>query len=114
LFDPAETCGPFINETLVGKALATPRNRVVIATKFGFDIDANGQRGLGPNSRPEHIKAVADASLKRLGTDRIDLSTRIASIPTWWLGPRVIVVNSWRHPGIRIWAPLFSVPCMDF
>jgi hypothetical protein len=79
-----------------------------------LDIDANGQRGLGPNSRPEHIKAVADASLKRLGTDRIDLSTRIASIPTWWLGPRVIVVNSWRQPGIRIWAPLFSVPCMDF
>jgi aryl-alcohol dehydrogenase-like predicted oxidoreductase len=90
LFDPAETCGPFINEALVGKALAPPRNRVVSATKFGSDIDANGQRGLD------------------------DLSTRIASIPTWWLGPRVIVVNSWRQPGIRIWAPLFSVPCMDF
>jgi aryl-alcohol dehydrogenase-like predicted oxidoreductase len=72
-FDTAETYGPFTNEILVGKALAPVRDRVVIATKFGFDIDANGQRGPGLNSRPGHIKAVADASLKRLGTDRIDL-----------------------------------------
>jgi len=72
-FDTAETYGPFTNEILVGKALAPVRDRVAIATKFGFDIDANGQRGPGLNSRPEHIKAVADASLKRLGTDRIDL-----------------------------------------
>ena len=74
-FDTAETYGPFTNEVLVGKALAPTRDRVVIATKFGFDIDANGQRGPGLNSRPEHIKAVAEASLRRLGTDRISTST---------------------------------------
>jgi aryl-alcohol dehydrogenase-like predicted oxidoreductase len=73
LFDTAETYGPFANEILVGKALAPVRDRVVIATKFGFDIDANGVRGAGLNSRPEHIREVAEASLKRLGTDRIDL-----------------------------------------
>ncbi len=72
-FDTAEIYGPFANELLLGKALAPLRDRVVIATKFGFDIDAEGNRRGGLNSRPEHIKAVADASLKRLGTDRIDL-----------------------------------------
>ena len=72
-FDTAETYGPFTNEVLVGKALAPVRDRVVIATKFGFDIKADGTRGPGLDSRPEHIKAVAEASLKRLGTDRIDL-----------------------------------------
>ena len=72
-FDTAEIYGPFTNETVVGEALAPFRDRVVIATKFGFDIDADtgAQRGL--SSRPEHIKKVADASLKRLKTDRIDL-----------------------------------------
>lgn len=70
-FDTAEIYGPFANEVLLGKALAPLRDRVVIATKFGFDI--GGQGGSGLNSRPEHIKAVAEASLKRLGTDRIDL-----------------------------------------
>lgn len=74
LFDTAESYGPFVNEELVGEALAPIRDRVVIATKFGFDIDlATGQRRGGTNSRPEHIKAVADACLKRLKTDRIDL-----------------------------------------
>lgn len=74
LFDTAEAYGPFANEELVGEALAPLRDRVVIATKFGFDIDPNtGSRSGGLNSRPEHIKAVAEASLKRLGTDRIDL-----------------------------------------
>src|SRR3982751_2114027 len=73
-FDTAEAYGPFANETLVGEALAPIRDKVTIATKFGFDIDpASGQRRGGTNSRPEHIKAVADASLKRLKTDRIDL-----------------------------------------
>ena len=73
LFDTAEVYGPFTNEELVGEALAPVREQVVIATKFGFDIDpATGvQRGL--NSRPEHIKAVAEASLKRLRTGVIDL-----------------------------------------
>lgn len=74
LFDTAEAYGPFTNEGLVGEALAPMRNRVTIATKFGFDIDLEtGERKGGTNSRPEHIKAVADAALKRLRTDRIDL-----------------------------------------
>src|ERR1700761_1927876 len=74
LFDTAEAYGPFANEELVGEALSPIRDRVVIATKFGFDIDLEtGARSGGTNSRPEHIKAVADACLKRLRTDRIDL-----------------------------------------
>jgi aryl-alcohol dehydrogenase-like predicted oxidoreductase len=74
LFDTAEAYGPFTNEDLVGEALQPVRDRVVIATKFGFDIDLEtGERSGGTNSRPEHIKAVADAALKRLRTDRIDL-----------------------------------------
>ncbi len=71
-FDTAEVYGLFTNEELVGEALAPFRDQVVIATKFGFDFDSEGaQQGL--NSRPEHIKQVADASLKRLKTDVIDL-----------------------------------------
>ncbi len=72
-FDTAEVYGPFANEELVGEAVAPVRDQVVIATKFGFDIDpATGQqRGL--DSRPEHIRQVVEASLKRLKTDRIDL-----------------------------------------
>ncbi|HEX2616775.1 MAG TPA: aldo/keto reductase [Flavobacteriales bacterium] len=71
-FDTAEVYGAYTNEELLGKALEPLRDRVVIATKFGFHIDANGKQA-GLNSRPEHITAVADASLKRLRTDRIDL-----------------------------------------
>src|SRR5260221_2679814 len=72
-FDTAEVYGPFTNEKVVGEALAPLRDQVVIATKFGIDLDLNtgAQRGL--NSRPEHIKQVAEASLKRLKTDVIDL-----------------------------------------
>jgi aryl-alcohol dehydrogenase-like predicted oxidoreductase len=74
LFDTAEVYGPFSNEELVGEALAPLRSRVVIATKFGFDVDLQtGERRGGLNSRPEHIRAVAEASLKRLRTDTIDL-----------------------------------------
>lgn len=74
LFDTAEAYGPFSNEELLGEALQPIRDQVVIATKFGFDIDLiSGTRGAGLNSRPEHIRAVADAALKRLRTDRIDL-----------------------------------------
>jgi aryl-alcohol dehydrogenase-like predicted oxidoreductase len=74
LFDTAEAYGPFANEELIGEALAPVRDRVVVATKFGFDIDlATGARSGGVNSRPDHIKAVAEASLKRLKTDVIDL-----------------------------------------
>lgn len=74
LFDTAEAYGPFANEVLVGEALSPFRDKVVIATKFGFDIDLEtGARRGGTNSRPDHIKAVAEASLKRLGTDYIDL-----------------------------------------
>jgi aryl-alcohol dehydrogenase-like predicted oxidoreductase len=71
-FDTAEVYGPFINEELVGEALEPLRDRVVIATKFGFDFDAAGKQ-TGLNSRPEHIKQVAETSLRRLRTDRIDL-----------------------------------------
>lgn len=70
-FDTAEVYGPFTNEEMVGEALRPVRERVVIATKFGFDFVDGKQSGM--NSRPEHIKAVADASLKRLGIDVIDL-----------------------------------------
>ena len=74
LFDTAESYGPFVNEDLLGEALEPVRDRVVIATKFGFDIDpVTGKRSGRLNSRPEHIRAVADASLRRLRTDRIDL-----------------------------------------
>ena len=71
-FDTAEVYGPFTNEELVGEALAPFRKRVVIATKFGFQFDADGKQA-GLNSQPEHIKEVAEASLKRLKTDVIDL-----------------------------------------
>jgi aryl-alcohol dehydrogenase-like predicted oxidoreductase len=70
-FDTAEVYGPFTNEDLVGKALQGVRDRVVIATKFGFKIEGGKQVGL--DSRPAHIKEVAEASLKRLQTDHIDL-----------------------------------------
>jgi aryl-alcohol dehydrogenase-like predicted oxidoreductase len=73
-FDTAEAYGRFANEELVGEALQPIRDKVVIATKFGFDIDlVTGARSGGTNSRPEHIRAVAEAALKRLRTDRIDL-----------------------------------------
>src|ERR1700720_4145938 len=73
-FDTAEVYGPFTNEELVGEALAPVRDQVVIATKFGFEPDPNGgPRWSGLDSRPEHIKEVANASLKRLKTDVIDL-----------------------------------------
>ena len=71
-FDTAEGYGPFTNEELVGEALAPMRERVVIATKFGFKFGPKGQQ-IGLDSRPEHIKEVAEASLKRLRTDVIDL-----------------------------------------
>src|ERR1700747_2642334 len=72
-FDTAEVYGAYTNEELVGEALAPFRDRVVIATKFGFKIDPNSGKQAGLDSRPAHIKEVADASLKRLRTDVIDL-----------------------------------------
>src|SRR5437667_9882730 len=73
-FDTAEVYGPFTNEELVGEALSPVRDRVVIATKFGFKLKPNGEPGwLGLDSQPEHIKQVAEGSLKRLKTDVIDL-----------------------------------------
>jgi aryl-alcohol dehydrogenase-like predicted oxidoreductase len=72
-FDTAEVYGPFTNEELVGEALAPFRNQVVIATKFGFKIDPNTGKQAGLDSSPQHIKEVAEASLKRLKTDVIDL-----------------------------------------
>jgi aryl-alcohol dehydrogenase-like predicted oxidoreductase len=71
LFDTAEVYGPFVNEELLGRALDGRRDGVVIATKFGFRIEGGDRFGL--DSRPEHVKAVAEASLRRLRTDRIDL-----------------------------------------
>jgi aryl-alcohol dehydrogenase-like predicted oxidoreductase len=72
-FDTAEVYGPFTNEELVGEALAPFREQVVIATKFGFKIDSNTGKQAGLDSRPAHIKEVAEASLKRLKTNVIDL-----------------------------------------
>src|SRR5213592_3905267 len=73
-FDTAEVYGPFANEELVGEALSPLRQRVVIATKFGFKLDPTGQKGwIGLDSRPQHIKEVAEGSLKRLKTEYIDL-----------------------------------------
>lgn len=73
-FDSAEAYGPWTNEELVGEALAPYKDKVVIATKFGFDIDQEtGARRGGTNSRPEHVRTVAEKALKRLGVDCIDL-----------------------------------------
>src|SRR5688500_11028413 len=72
LFDTAEVYGPYTNEELVGEALAPVRDQVVIATKFGFKLDANGKQ-IGVDSRPEHIREVAEASLKRLKTGAIKI-----------------------------------------
>jgi aryl-alcohol dehydrogenase-like predicted oxidoreductase len=73
-FDTAEAYGPFVNEELVGEALEPVREQVVIATKFGFEIDPSGEREqIGVDSRPEHIKRVAEGSLKRLRVDVLDL-----------------------------------------
>src|SRR5947209_12501780 len=72
-FDSAEAYGPFTNEELVGEALAPLRGQVVIATKFGFRIDPGSRKSVGLDSRPEHIKEVADATLKRLRVEAVDL-----------------------------------------
>src|SRR5438552_1810812 len=72
-FDTAEVYGPFTNEELVGEALAPSRGQVVIATKFGWNIDPSTRKSVGLDSRPEHIKEVAEASLERLKVDAIDL-----------------------------------------
>lgn len=72
-FDTAEVYGPFTNENLVGEAVEPFHDKVVIATKFGFTIDTETGKYSGPDSRPEHIKQVAEASLRRLRTDAIDL-----------------------------------------
>ena len=73
LFDTAEVYGPYLNEELVGRALAPVRDRVKIATKFGFRIGGEHGVGAGVDSRPEHVRAVCEASLRRLGVERIDL-----------------------------------------
>jgi aryl-alcohol dehydrogenase-like predicted oxidoreductase len=81
-FDTAEVYGPYTNEELVGEALAPFREQVVIATKFGFKIDPNTGKQAGLDSRPEHIKEVAEASLKRLKSNVIDLFYQHRLIPT--------------------------------
>src|SRR5579875_3380102 len=72
-FDTAEVYGPFTNEELVGEALRPVRDQVVIATKFGFDIDPDTRQNRGVSSRPERIRAAVEGSLKRLGVETIDL-----------------------------------------
>ncbi|MBA3880625.1 MAG: aldo/keto reductase [Sphingobium sp.] len=72
-FDTAEVYGPFVNEEVVGEALRPIRDRVVLATKFGFDIDPESQENRGVSSRPEHIRRAVEGSLKRLGVETIDL-----------------------------------------
>src|ERR1700749_4008858 len=73
-FDTAEVYGPLLNEELVGEALAPYRDQVVIATKFGFELDPNGgPKWIGLNSQPKHIKEVAEGSLKRLKVEALDL-----------------------------------------
>jgi aryl-alcohol dehydrogenase-like predicted oxidoreductase len=72
-FDTAEVYGPFVNEEVVGEALAPFRDRVIIATKFGFDIDFTTRENRGVSSRPEHIRQAVEGSLKRLGVETIDL-----------------------------------------
>ena len=78
-FDTAEIYGPHTNEELVGRALAG-RSDVIVATKFGFMLDPQSGRPVGVNSKPAHIKQVADASLKRLRTDQIDLCADVIQI----------------------------------
>ena len=81
-FDTAEVYGPWTNEVLLGEALAPVRENVVVATKFGFDVDqSTGARRGGLNSRPDHIRHVVEASLKRLRMDHIDLLYLPGSIP---------------------------------
>ena len=89
-FDTAEVYGPFTNEEVVGEALAPFRDQVVIATKFGFQFDAGGKQA-GLNSRPEHVKEVAEASLKRLKTDWIDLLYQHRVDPE-------VPIETWRGP----------------
>ncbi len=102
-FDTAEVYGPFTNEELVGEALAPLRDRVVIATKFGFDtsVDPRAMKGRGPvlNSRPEHIREVAEASLKRLRTDVIDLFYQHRVDPAV---PIEEVAGAGGHNGVRL------------
>jgi aryl-alcohol dehydrogenase-like predicted oxidoreductase len=91
-FDSAEAYGPFTNEELVGEALAPFRGRVAVATKFGFSFDPGTEAGQGGlDSRPEHVKAVAEASLGRLKVEAIASSTSTASIPTY-------PSKRWREP----------------
>jgi aryl-alcohol dehydrogenase-like predicted oxidoreductase len=81
-FDTAEVYGPFTNEELVGEGLAPFRGQVAIATKFGFEVDPNGgPQWVGLNSRPEHIRRVAEGSLRRLGVDAIDLFYQHRVVP---------------------------------
>ncbi len=89
-FDTAEVYGPFTNEELVGEALAPVREQVVIATKFGFKFDSGTGKQAGLDSRPEHIKQVAEASLKRLRTNVIDLF--ISTVL-----PRTCPSRTWRE-----------------
>jgi len=100
-FDTAEIYGPFTNEEIVGEALRPVRDQVVIATKFGFDIDPETKQNRGLNSRPEHIREVAEASLKRLNADVIDLFYQHRVDPNVPIQPQGLVQRQWLP---RSWA----------
>ena len=98
-FDTAEVYGPFTNEELVGEGLAPFREEVVVATKFGFKLDPKSGRSVGVDSRPEHIKGVAEASLKRLRTDVIDLFYQYRVDPDVAIEDVAGAVNELIHEG---------------
>jgi aryl-alcohol dehydrogenase-like predicted oxidoreductase len=111
LFDTAQVYGPFVNEELVGEALAPVRDQVVIATKFGFQLDtADDPHPSGLNSRPEYIKETVEASLKRLRTDRIDPLCRAHAVQSvtalqneyslWWKRPEEEILPLLEELGI--------------
>src|SRR4051794_18889228 len=109
-FDTAEVYGPWVNEQVVGEAVEPFRDEVVIATKFGWNIDAEGVQQKPPlNSRPEHIKQVAEASLRRLRTDRIDLFYQHRVDPAVPIEEVAGAISELIGEGkVRHWGPLRS------
>jgi aryl-alcohol dehydrogenase-like predicted oxidoreductase len=112
-FDTAEVCGPFTYEALVGEALAPFRDQVVIATKFGFDIDPKTGQQQGLSSRPQHIKEVAEASLKRLRIDplyrhRVDTNVSIEDVA----GAVKDLIEAGKVKHFGLWERSFSGPVL--
>jgi aryl-alcohol dehydrogenase-like predicted oxidoreductase len=103
LFDTAEVYGPYVNEELVGEALAPVRDRVVIATKFGFAFDENGQQN-GLDSRPAHIREVAEASHDPPGARSAAVTALQSEYSLWWREPEEAIPVR-NHLRILTWAP---------